>query len=396
MEEAIEGTTSYRLMRDYQTTITILEHLSDAIFILNPKGDIQYANRVATDLLGQNLEDLLEKNLNEFLSARFMFPDMDDAEGEKSFLEKIYHSGFCELESTLKNNGYETPVIISFGIVRGKQDNVNYIIASAKDVSLRKNLEKELMQKQLFIQSRDRYRELGELAINIVHRLSQPITSVQLLIDMMQQQIRSENVSLDQFQKNFEQIKERLNLMSEVITNVRNFAFLTEEETLKLVDVNECIGNAIQQLQYELTEADVAIELNKENSLPSVLANPLNLQQVFTTLLRFFLDAFEKTAAQKSKQIQIRLHSFKDRWVEILLYNGESENIADKKAKLKENTKLVSRNFNLTITQLILTSIGGDFSYLVRDPDYHSFLLRIPAGQGDERQLLLNLIDLMK
>jgi len=54
-------TVSPGLLRDYTTTITILEHLSDAVFILSADGSIQYANHNATDMLRLPIEMLLGK-----------------------------------------------------------------------------------------------------------------------------------------------------------------------------------------------------------------------------------------------------------------------------------------------------------------------------------------------
>ncbi len=395
MDDVMEANNSYRLMRDYQTTVTILEHLSDAVFILNSNGNIQYANRVATDLLSQNLEDLLGKNLNDFLSHPFAFQKKAEADEEKSFLQQIYLNGLTEMESAFNNNGYQVPVIVSFGMVRDKQDEVQYIIASAKDMSWRKHLEKELMQKQLLAQSRDRYRELGELAINIVHRLSQPITSIQLLVEMMQKALHTPPSNPQQWDKNFEQIKEMLNLMSEVINNVRNFAFLTEKETLQPVRLKLVIENALQQLHYELTEAGMHIDLKKEEKLPGVLANAIHLQQVFMTLIRFFLDEAEKKGLTGAKTLCIKLHNANNRWVEVLVYDSAKKQ--NEAAEKEEATTVpLGQNFNLTVVQLILTSIGGDFSYISHKNASHAFLLRIPTDQSDDRQLLLNLIDLMK
>ncbi len=395
MDETFTADEQQRVMRDYQTTITILEHLSDAIFILNPQGIIQYANRVATDLLGENLENLLGKNLNDFLDHPFQFHKIGEEENEKTFLEHIYQNGTMELESELLNRGYRTPVIINFGIVRNKNDEVNYIIASARDMTMRKALEKELYQQQLFAQSRDRYRELGELAINIVHRLSQPITSIHLLVEMMQRQTATNQVDTVQFQKNFDQIKEMLNLMNEVITNVRNFAFLTEEENLNNVNVKQSVEQAVEQLHYELTEDNVNVRLEYEDDLPFVLANPLNLQQVFSALLRFYLDLFHKHHSIKKRQVLIRLHNYQNRWIEITVHNSVPKKILKQSQKKNSGPALLEQYFSIALVELILTSIGGDFNYRRHSSEYHSFLLRIPAAHSDERQQLRNLIDLM-
>ena len=62
---------SSNLSKDYSTTVTILEHLSDALFILNPKGQVEYANRVALDMLGLKINEILGTQFNDFLNAEF-------------------------------------------------------------------------------------------------------------------------------------------------------------------------------------------------------------------------------------------------------------------------------------------------------------------------------------
>ncbi|APF18244.1 putative PAS/PAC sensor protein [Caldithrix abyssi DSM 13497] len=384
MAEQLKQTT----LRDYQTTITILEHLTDAIFILKPDGAIQYANHVACDLLGLPLSQILKNNLNNFLHPPFLFE-----ENEKSFLEQIYQHSILELERTLKHGSYATPVVISFGFVRNNQDEVDFIIASARDVSVRKNLEKELYQQQLYAQSRDRYKELGELAINIVHRLSQPITSIRLLVEMMQKKLQRTGEEKEQFEKNFTQITLLLNEMNEVITNIRNFAFLTEEEKLKPVDLLESLGNALQHLQYELTEHDVEVFINKDKQLPLVPGNPLNIQQAFTMLLRFYLNNWSHGGAAESRKLQIDLINMDEKWVELRFYE---DRLSAKDIPFTKGSQALEQNFSLAVAQLMVTSSGGDFRHLAPKNKKHAFMLRFPAAHSDDRQQLLNMIDMMK
>ncbi len=393
MEEPKAQTKDDHKIRDYQTTVTILEHLSDAVFILSPEGNILYANRVATDLLGQPFNTLLRQNLNDFLNHPLAFDTQSNHPAkEKSFIKDIYQSGLKEIENEFKTAGYQIPVLLSFGIIRNREDQVQYLIASAKDLSLRKNLEKEQLQKQLLTQSRDRYRELGELAINIVHRLSQPITSIQLLNEMTRKAIESPQTDKKQILQNLRQIGEMLNDMSEVINNVRNFAFSTEEESLKPIRLENVIEEAIQQLHYEITEADLAINIQLPETLPGVMAHGLHLQQVFQTIIRFFLK--EHKATQSSTVLTIRLQNIKNHWIEIAIFQGDSLQFGPTKESA-QSLSLADDDINLTIIQLILTSFGGDFNFWSQNGHPSTFLLRLPADQQNERDMLLNLIELM-
>jgi len=189
------GQQTSNLAKDYSTTVTILEHLSDALFILNAKGGIEYANRVALDMLGITLNELLGQPFNAFLNAEFDAGFLYDSDNPELLLDHIYRGVFSEIETALVHKEYSTPVVISFGLVRDARQKVSFIIASAKDISMRKQLEKEIKQQQLLALSRDRYKELGEMAVNMVHTLSQPLTSLLLMIELMEKKLKQDKLT---------------------------------------------------------------------------------------------------------------------------------------------------------------------------------------------------------
>ncbi len=389
---------SANLARDYSTTVTILEHLSDALFILNAKGQVEYANRVALDMLGLTLKEVLGTPFNSYLNAEFDANLLYDSENPELLLEHIYRGVFSEIETSLVNKDYNTPVVISFGLVRDAQQRVSFIIASAKDITIRKELEKEIQQQQLIALSRDRYKELGELAVNMVHTLSQPITSVRLMLELMEKQVEKDALTKENAKRYFSEIKGLLDTMTTSITNVRNFAFLTEDESLKSVYVEDIIQNALHQLDYEMRERDADIQVHTEKELPSVLANPISLQQVFITLVRFIWDnGLQTEATNGTSTITFDLRSVKGRWLKIVLTNREtgSPDTAGQPQIESAEKPLIGSHLDLTVVQIILTSLGGDFAIKNYANGSMDFILRIPADQGGERDQLRNLIELM-
>ncbi len=388
---------STNLAKDYSTTVTILEHLSDALFILNAKGQIEYANRVALDMLGLTLKEVLGNPFNSYLNADFDTDLLYDSENPELLLEHIYRGVFSEIETSLVNKDYNTPVVISFGLVRDAQQHVSFIIASAKDITIRRELEKEIQQQQLIALSRDRYKELGELAVNMVHTLSQPMTSIRLMLELMEKQVEKEKLTKENAKRYFSDIKSLLDTMTASITNVRNFAFLTEDESLKPVRIEEIIQNALNQLDYEIRERDADIEINAEKELPSVLANPISLQQVFITLVRFMWEhRLQKDLKGNGPSIRFDLRSVKERWLKIVLTNRISVETDTGLPPTESAEKpLIGSHLDLTVVQIILTSLGGDFTMKNYDQNSFDFILRIPVDQGGERDQLRNLIELM-
>jgi PAS domain S-box-containing protein len=403
MEDQHRSAADQHMLRDYSTTITILEHLSDAIFILNADGEIEYANKVALDMLSLRMNDLIGSNLDNFIMTKIDFENLSENGKNGFLLENIYRGVFNEFETSLVNKEYVTPVVISFGLVRDLEGNINYIIASAKDITIRKQLEREMEQQQLLALSRDRYRELGELAVNMVHNLSQPVTSIRLSIELLSKQIARGDVKPEQMNKHLQKVLDMLDSITGSITNVRNFAFLTEDESLKPMQLKDVLKQSLQQIAYELNENNIAINVDSVQKLPQIMANPINIQQMFVALIKFLAqeiklkDAASETVLSSEKSIIIKIRNNRDRWLQIVLQDNSKYPEKDEQPKMKsaEDPLVINTNLELTVVQIILTSIGGDFK-VEHDKNGHSiFVLRIPIDLAKERDQLLNLIELM-
>lgn len=387
------------LSKDYSTTVTILEHLSDALFILNPKGEIEYANSAALDMLGVKLPDILSTHFNKYLNAVFNPEMLENSENSDVLLEHIYRGVFSEIETALVNKEYQTPVIISFGLVRGADGNISFIIASAKDITIRKKLEKEIQQQQLLALSRDRYKELGELAVNMVHTLSQPITSVHLMIELMRQQFKGGAPDPEKFEKYFEDILKLLDGMSTSISHVRNFAFLTEDDSVKSVSFMEILNSALKQLEYEINDRNIEVTVKAEKELPPVTANPISLQQVMGTLLRFLWNGEDDDEVRgfptNGLKISLEIQNVEDRWLLIDVIRITDDTKADSAQKESSAEPLISEHLDLTVVQMILTAIGGDFSLRRDENGSACFEIRIPVDKGGERDQLRNMIEML-
>ena len=394
-----ESNNKAALSRDYSTTVTILEHLSDALFILNPKGQVEYANSAALDLLGLKFTEILGENFNTYLNADFDPNMLYDADNPDLLLENIYRGDFSEIETSLVHKEYQTPVIISFGLVRDAERKVSFIIASAKDITIRKKLEKEIQQQQLMALSRDRYKELGELAVNMVHNLSQPITSIRLMVELMQKQFNSGTPEPEKFERYFNDIMNLLDTMSTSISQVRNFAFLTEDESIKTVSSMDIIQSALKQLEYEIKDKNISINVQAEKELPPVMANPISLQQVFITLLRFLWKENQQTDALEGQNIGpsifLVIQNRENRWLRISISRSPDKNNSEVSSEEAEAKPLISSHLDLTVVQIILTSIGGDFSMHHYENGGEEFVLRIPVDKGGERDQLRNLIEML-
>jgi len=403
MKNKQQSEAEQHIRRDYSTTITILEHLSDAVFILNAEGRIEYANKVALDMLSLGLKDLTGRNLDNFIITKIDFKNLSKEGKNGILLENIYQGVFNEFETSLVNEEYVTPVMISFGLVRDLEGNINYIIASAKDITIRKQLEHEMEQQQLLALSRDRYRELGELAVNMVHNLSQPVTSIRLSIELLSKQTAKGDVKPEQMNKHLQKILDMLDSITGSITNVRNFAFLTEDESLKPMKLDDVLKQSLQQVSYELSENNIAVNVESAENIPQIMANPINIQQMFVSLIKFsaqeirLKNASLEAGPSSSGSIKIKINNSRNRWLQVSLQDDSKYSEEDKAQKREsaDDPLAINTNLELTVAQIILTSIGGDFKVEHNKNGHSIFVMRIPIDLPKERDQLLNLIELM-
>ncbi len=373
-------------VQDYSATITILEHLSDAIFILSNKGFIEYANKSALDMLGVHSFDLINKSIESLV--------VSDGES-KIVLKKINQESFNEIETEFNSKGLTIPVLLNFGVVKNGDGKTSYIIASARDISWRKEMERILNQKQVLAMSKSRFKEMGELTVNMVHNLSQPLTSLRLKLELLQREMRLKNLNKKKVEIHVEKMAQLLDVVDSTIENARRFANQTEDETIKIISLKENLDHALKQLSYEFTENDIEIVCDFDGTDYSVMANPITLQQVFVTLLRMQMKHLIITCSAKAKRkIILKVTNNQSKWLGILVTTQCDYSEMMHIPEVKEIDIQDSYELDLKVVKLIAETLGGDFNWYPQAHNGFIFSMRIPIDLDDERNQLRNMIDL--
>ncbi|MCB0281065.1 MAG: PAS domain-containing sensor histidine kinase [Calditrichae bacterium] len=376
-------TTNQR--QDYLATVTILEHLSDSVFILNNKGIIEYANRSALDMLGMDQSRVLQRHLADFISTQ---------NGSENVFNIALSGNNTEVETEFTAKNFNIPVLINFGTVRDHDGGIRFIIASARDIAWRKEMERVLSQKQILEMSKNRFREMGELTINIVHNLSQPLTSLRLKLDLLQKELNAVNTDKSKSLAHIEKMDQLLDVIDATVNNARSFATQTEDESFKIIRIKDSIANAMHQLSYEFTENNIEISSELGQGEPMVMANPITLQQVFVTLFRMQMKYLSAESAVTAKRkIVISMADNQSKWLGILI-TAHCEAGKDEIPRVKESHIEETFDFDLNVVKLIAESLGGDFNWYPQASSGFIFSIRIPIDSDDERAQLRNMIEL--
>ena len=136
-----------------------------------------------------------------------------------------------------------------------------------------------LSQAQARLVQSEKLAAVGELVAGVAHELNNPLTSVVLYAQMLQQ--------LDlgpETRRDLERVVGESMRAAKIVRGLLDFARQRPVER-KPTQVNEAITNSIEFVAYDLQRNQITCELALDPGLPLTLADHVQLQQVFINLL---------------------------------------------------------------------------------------------------------------
>ena len=149
---------------------TLFENAGDAIFVLDRRGRMLDANRIACERLGYTRKELLELN----------WEDIDPPENNETIkdrMEKIRLEGHLIFETAHKRkDGAMIPIEVSSRVI--EYDKEPTVLTIARDISDRKESEKEKARLQTQLRQAQKMEAIGTLAGGIAHEFNNILTPI--------------------------------------------------------------------------------------------------------------------------------------------------------------------------------------------------------------------------
>jgi PAS domain S-box-containing protein len=249
------------------------------------------------------------------------------------------------------------------------------------DITDRKRAEEEserLRQLEADLAHINRVNMMGELAAALAHEIKQPIAASITSANALSRWLAHDPPDLERARAAAARIEQDSNRAADVINSLRSFYRTGTPAERQIVDVKEIIGEMTVLLRVEADRHSVTIHPEPEADTPKVLANRVQLQQVFMNLMLNAIEAMKDTggeltirsrAAQESRLIV----SISDTGVG--LPAGRSEQIFDP----FHTTKPQGTGLGLTITRSIVESYGGRVCATVNQGAGATFHFTLPT-----------------
>jgi C4-dicarboxylate-specific signal transduction histidine kinase len=288
-----------------------------------------------------------------------------------------------EKEYTRKD-GSRVPVLIGGATF---EEGGNQAVAYVLDLTERKRVEAEARENeqryreaQLELAHVTRVTTLGELAASIAHEVSQPLAGVVANAEACLRWLDREIPDLEAVRRSVEWVVDDGNRAGEVIRRVRALAKKTDIEKVPL-DVNGVVRETIPLVQRELISHQVLLRMELAPTLPMILGDRVQLQQVIINLV---MNGIESMQSVTDRPRELVVRSCQDETQQVLVSVadcgvGISAENADRLFTAFFSTKSSGMGMGLSICRSIIDAHGGRLWATTCEPWGALFQFTIPS-----------------
>jgi two-component system NtrC family sensor kinase len=258
------------LRRSEERYRTILEEMEDSYFEVDLGGHLTFINSAGCRHLGYPMEELIGKRI-----SYKHFTAEDSIQSVFQIFNEVYRTG-------MPNKGFNWKIIRKDGSagfidssvspLRNDKGEIVGFRGVGRDITERRKMETQLILT-------DRLASVGQLAAGIAHELNNPLTGVIGFSDLLLERDLPADVKED-LKTVSQEARRAVNIVKGLL------AFAREQKTTKsLVDINSIIQGVLQIRSYEQKVSNIEVDARFAPTLPLVMANGVQLQQVFINII---------------------------------------------------------------------------------------------------------------
>ncbi|HSO06577.1 MAG TPA: ATP-binding protein [Pelomicrobium sp.] len=245
-------------------------------------------------------------------------------------------------------------------VLAGADGEVRHVIGTGIDVTERQRVEDEARAQQLHLSRLQRLYTAGELAGSLAHELNQPLAAIVAYCDAALLRLRRDPDSVEGLQQSLQNIASQAQRASDVIRSLRS---LTRREAPKLTPCRplDLVKGGADLVEAEAQRAGVEVRLHVPDSLPKVLADPLQVEHVVVNLLLNALAA-SRESRRDGGLIEIAAEGTADDCVRLSIRDngpGLDPAVAERMFRSFYTTRREGLGLGLAVSRAIIETHGG-------------------------------------
>lgn len=229
----------------------------------------------------------------------------------------------------------------------------------ACDITSRKRAELEAQRQRNKLSHLSRVTLLGELSGSLAHELNQPLAAILSNAQAAQRFLAQDTVDMAEIRDILDDIIAEDSRAGEVINHLR-LLFKKRETQYECLNMHHIVQDVLKLLHSDFVHHAITVDVNLASSLPEVLGDKVQIQQVLLNLLHNGCDAMAYTEAPYRK-LSIDAQK-KGEEIEIIIADQGSGIPCENIEKIFEpffSNKTQGMGLGLSICRGIVTAHGG-------------------------------------
>jgi two-component system sensor kinase FixL len=243
--------------------------------------------------------------------------------------------------------------------VSNDRGGVRELIGVAFDITAQVKADLQLRLQREEMARMSRVSSMGELTASLAHELNQPLSAIVSNAAAGRRLLAQGSPDLTVFEELLADVSADARRAGDIIHGIHHFV-RKSEGTRSPVNLNEIVREVLRLLHSDLLGRGTAVETQFAPSLPSVHADPVQLQQVLLNLLMNSLEAMQSTATTKRRVvISTTCEENSSVAVSVRDYGSGLPDDVDKVFTHFYSTKPNGMGMGLTIVRSIVETHGG-------------------------------------
>jgi signal transduction histidine kinase len=236
-----------------------------------------------------------------------------------------------------------------------------------------------------------RFNAVGQLAAELVHQLSQPLTAINANVEAAQLHLESRDPDLTEVRSILSDVRSEDARAAEALHRIRSLATLRETQ-MQTLAFSDLMRDVIALISSEARLRHVALDWVLQPRLPCVSGDRVQISQVLANLIINAIDAVQ-TCAIDARQVVVKARTDEAGAIEVSVHDSGP---GIPKAKIDTifnpfvTTKSGRMGFGLTVSRAIVEAHGGRLWLDPETPSGTTFRFTLPRapemGDGAARR----------
>jgi PAS domain S-box-containing protein len=270
--------------------------------------------------------------------------------------------------------------------IRDDWGRITHYVAIQRDVTFQRRAEELAEQHRTELTHVARLSTLGEMASGLAHELNQPLAAIANYTRGCLRRIASGSAGDSDIRDALERAAAQAERAGQIIQRMRRFA-RKRETPRSNTDLNNLVQEAVALIEPEARLREVRLAVELAGGLPTLLIDPIQLEQVVLNLVRNAMDAVANNAIE-DRVVAVSTARRGDGGVEVRVCD-RGEGVSDEQMHQMFDpfytTKPNGLGLGLTISRTIVEAHGGRLQ-ASRNPDRGLTLHLLFPDEGRDRR----------